>query len=434
VTIDGPGERLKILISAYACSPNKGSEDGVGWECIRALAELHDLCVITRGDTRPTIEAYLAEHALPGVTFEYYELPDFLRPGGFGDSKRPTQLYYYLWQIGIRARAGRIIAQQDIDIIHHVTFVKYWAPSFLASLPRPFLWGPVGGGETAPASFFRSFSGRGRLYEILRDCGRWIGEHDPFVRRTARRAAMTLASTAETADRIRRFNRGGPVHVCPAIGVTNAELALYDERPSPPESGIRFVSIGRLLHWKGFHLGIAAFARAAIPGAEYLVIGDGPERSRLETLAAALGVSDRVSFLGNIPRDQVLQHLAHCHVLVHPSLHESGGGVCLEAMAARLPAIVLDLGGPALHHADGAGVKVPADTPEQTASDLAVAMRDLAGDPQRRRQLAESGHKRLLDRYRWSEKARFYTSIYRSMLGRDSVVDERLNVKEAMRS
>jgi glycosyltransferase involved in cell wall biosynthesis len=434
MTDDCKNSRLKILISAYACTPNRASEEGVGWECVRALAEHHDLWVITRGDARPAIETYLAQHELPGVTFEYYELPPYLRPGSFGVSTRPTQLYYYLWQIGIRAVAKKIIAGNGIDVVHHVTFVKYWAPTFLASLSKPLLWGPVGGGETAPAAFFPSFSNRGRIYELLRDLGRWIGEHDPFVRRAARRAVMTLASTAETADRIRRINRGGPVRVCPAIGVTDAELALYDETPSPPESGIRFVSIGRLLHWKGFHLGIAAFARAAIPGSEYLVIGDGPERSRLEALAKELGVSDRVSFLGNISRDQVLQHLARCHVLVHPSLHESGGGVCLEAMVARLPAIVLDLGGPALHHADGAGVKVPADTPEQAASDLAVAMRDLAGDPQRRRQLADCGHRRLLDRYRWSEKARFYTSVYRSMLGRGSAVDERPGVKEAMRS
>ena len=366
------------------------------------------------------------------MTFEYYELPDYVRVGGFGDSKRPTQLYYYLWQIGIRRIAGRVIARQEIDIIHHVTFVKYWAPTFLASLSKPLLWGPVGGGEMAPAAFFRSYSARGRIYELLRDLGRWIGEHDPFVRSAARRAVMTLASTAETADRIRHINRGAPVRVCPAIGVTDAELALYDEHPSPPARGVRFVSIGRLLHWKGFHLSIAAFARAAIPGAEYLVIGDGPERSRLEALAEDLGVSDRVSFLGNIPRDQVLQHLARCHVLVHPSLHESGGGVCLEAMAARLPAIVLDLGGPALHHADGAGVKVPAHTPEQAVNDIAVAMCDLAGDPERRTQLAERGHERLLERYRWSEKARFYTSIYQAMLGRGPAEGERPTVKEAV--
>ena len=61
---DSKNRRLKILISAYACAPGRGSEEGVGWDCIRALAEYNDLYVITRGDARPQIEAYLARQEL----------------------------------------------------------------------------------------------------------------------------------------------------------------------------------------------------------------------------------------------------------------------------------------------------------------------------------------------------------------------------------
>jgi glycosyltransferase involved in cell wall biosynthesis len=409
--------RLKVLVSAYACAPDTGSEQGVGWECVKALSRHHDLCVVTRGDARREIETYLASHPLPGVRFEYYELPKLLRPGGFGDSKRPTQLYYYLWQAGIYFLAKRLIEAERIDIVHHVTFVKFWAPSFLAALPRPFLWGPVGGGEAAPAPFLQSFSARGRLYERLRDIGRWVGEHDPFVRLTARRAAMTLASTEETAARIRRINRGGPVEVCPAIGVTEAELAMHRPRSEAAGPRVRFVSIGRLLHWKGFHLALEAFARAGIPGAEYRLIGDGPERDRLKDLARRLGIAQAVTFTGNIPRDAVLQQLSDCDVLVHPSLHESGGGVCLEAMAAKLPVIAFDLGGPALHHSEGAGLVVRAGSPEQAISDLARAMADLAAAPDRRRELAENGHSRLITRYLWPAKAAHYSRIYRAILG-----------------
>ena len=412
----GAPRRLKVLLSAYACAPNTGSEQGVGWDCVKALSEQHDLCVITRGDARGEIEAHLAAHPMPKVRFVYYELPRFLRPGGFGDSKRPTQLYYYLWQIGIYFLAKRLISTQDVDIVHHVTFVKFWAPSFLAALPKPFLWGPVGGGETAPAPFLTSFSGRGRLYERLRDIGRWAGEHDPFVRLTARRAAMTLASTDETADRVQRINAGGPVIVCPAIGVTEAELAMYGQRGDTAGSRVRFVSVGRFLHWKGFHLALEAFARAKIPNAEYRLIGDGPERDRLKALARRLGMEEAVSFTGNIPRNAVLQQLSDCDVLVHPSLHESGGGVCLEAMAAKLPVIAFDLGGPALHHSHDAGLVVRAENPDQAIQDLARAMAELAAAPERRRVLAQNGYCRLRAQYLWPAKALRYTSIYRTIL------------------
>ena len=68
-----------------------------------------------------------------------------------------------------------------------------------------------------------------------------------------------------------------------------------------------------------------AFAKARPPGAEYWVIGNGPELNRLQGLAEDLGVADRVVFLGQLSRDQVLDRLRECDVLVHPSLHESGG-------------------------------------------------------------------------------------------------------------
>jgi glycosyltransferase involved in cell wall biosynthesis len=389
----------------------------VGWDFVRTLAPHHDLWVITRTDARAEIEAYLAENDFPPVTFVYYELPDWMRPCGFGDARRPTQLYYYLWQYGIRKLAEKVVAENDIDLVHHVTFVKYWAPSFLASLPKPFLWGPVGGGETAPDGFFSSFSWRGRIYELLRDGGRWLGEHDPFVRRTARQATMTLASTRETADRIRRINDGRAVAVYPAIGVTDAELAEGGPHKENAGSRIRIISIGRFLHWKGFHLGLEALARAGLADAEYLLVGGGPERGRLEALARGLGIEKQVRFTGNLPRAEVLTLLQECDMLVHPSLHESGGGVCLEAMAAHLPVIALDLGGPAIHHADGAGITVPAHDPAQTIAALADAMRDLANNPERRIALGDAGYRRLTEQYLWAQKASHYTSIYRSMLG-----------------
>lgn len=415
--------RLRVLVSAYACAPNIGTEQGVGWDCVNALAEHHDLWVITKRDAQADIESYLASSPMPSVRFIYYELPEFLRPFGFGDPKKPTQLYYYLWQLGILRLAEKIIMNENIDIIHHITFVKFWAPSFISKLPRPFVWGPVGGGETAPASFTTSFSRRGKIYEFLRDLARRVAERDPFVRETARNAAVTLATTDETADRVRTINDNRPVTVYPAIGLTNAELALYGTRPARSGTRTRFVSIGRLLHWKGFHLALEAFSRVDAPDVEYRIIGSGPELDRLRALVDELGIAERIAFTGNIARQDVLRQLAECDVLVHPSLHESGGGVVLEAMAARLPVIALDLGGPAQHLADGAGILVGADTPRQSVQSLAGAMSKLAGNPDLRRTIGERGHARLLERYLWPQKAAYYSSLYSSLIVGDALSD-----------
>ncbi len=406
---------MKVLLSAYACSPVGGSELGVGWDCACAVAEHHEVIVITRTVFQSLIEAELKRAPRKNLSFVYYDLPSYCRPFGIGDPDKPTQIYYVLWQRGIRRVARALLAKHDISIIHHVTFVKYWAPSFLATLPVPFVWGPVGGGECAPIRFWTGFSFRGKVYEFLRDAARWLQEHNPSVRRTARNAAVTLATSEQTAERVSRIG-GRNVQVYAAIGMPEDEIALLDKSKAPDPAVFRFVSVGRLLHWKGFHLGIAAFAKAAIPNAEYWIVGDGPENHRLAALAESLGVGDKVKFWGLLPREEALRRLAQSDVLVHPSLHESGGGVCLEAMAARCPVICLNLGGPAVLASGGAGIVVDATDVTETERQLAEAMQRLSSDRALCKRMGETGQRNVNERYLWRSKAEHYSALYAQVL------------------
>jgi hypothetical protein len=72
-------KRLKVLMSAYACAPGKGSEPGVGWAVAREMACYHDIWVITRRNNRPAIEAELARNPQPGLCFVYWDLPNWAR-------------------------------------------------------------------------------------------------------------------------------------------------------------------------------------------------------------------------------------------------------------------------------------------------------------------------------------------------------------------
>ena len=406
---------MKVLLSAYACSPVGGSELGVGWDSAYALSEHHEVIVITRTVYRSVIEAELKQAPRKNLSFVFYDLPASMRPFGFGDPDKPTQLYYVLWQRGIYRVARDLLTAHDISIIHHVTFVKYWAPSFLASLPVPFVWGPVGGGESAPLAFWKGFSLRGKIYEALRDAARWLQEYNPSVRRTARNAAVTLATSTQTADRVERIG-GRNVEVFAAIGMPEDEIALLDRIKSPDPAIFRFVSVGRLLHWKGFHLGIAAFAKAAIPNAEYWIVGDGPEHKRLAAQTERLGVGDKVKFWGRLPREEALRRLAQSNVLVHPSLHESGGGVCLEAMAARCPVICLNLGGPAVLVRGGAGIAIDATDVASTQQGLADAMVRLSQDREVCKRMGEAGQRNVTRHYPWRSKAEHYTALYEKIL------------------
>ncbi|MBW4459929.1 MAG: glycosyltransferase [Nodosilinea sp. WJT8-NPBG4] len=394
---------LNILISAYACQPNMGSEPGVGWHLAQELAKYHRVWVLTRVSNRAAIEAELTQHPVDRLTFLYSDPPLVAK------ELPPAHVpHYYFWQVGAYFAAKTLLKTVDIDLVHHVTYVRYSTPSFLALLPVPFVWGPVGGGEMAPPPFWGDFSRRGQVYEVVRSLVHRIGELDPFTQITARRSLLVKATTQDTAKRLKKIGATN-VQVSPAIGMSKQELELLAPvngvQSTSLHSSFRLITVARLLHWKGIHLGLRAFAQASLPdNSEYWILGNGPEQANLQQLAHQLGISQQVKFIGNLPRSDVLEHLRYCDALVHPSLHESGGFVCLEAMAAGRPVICLDLGGPSIQVTSETGIKVSATSPSQTIRELATAMEKLAYVPDMGQQMGAAGQRRVQQFFSWEAK------------------------------
>ena len=392
---------MKVLLSAYSCEPGMGSERGVGWNIVREVAKYHEVWVLTRPDeSKEAIEAELARNPIPNLHFVYFTLPFWQDSRKWGQSGG-MQIHYYLWQIQAYFVARKLHRQIDFDIVHHVTFVKYSSPSFLSLLPIPFVWGPLGGGESAPKPFWQDFDSKARLYEIARNITRRLGELDPFVRYTAKKSSAIRATTNDTAERLYHIG-AGKVEILSQLGLTEAELLELAQYKIPEDAPMRFISIGRLLHWKGFHLGLRAFHQANLPDAEYWIVGDGSQAEKLQLLAQDLGIADRVKFCGPLSRQETLSTLAHCHVLVHPSLHDSGGMVCMEAMAAGRPVICLDLGGPAIQVTEGTGFKVDAQTPQQAVADMAESMNKLARDRELVRNIGQAAQQQVSQNFSWS--------------------------------
>jgi glycosyltransferase involved in cell wall biosynthesis len=170
-----------------------------------------------------------------------------------------------------------------------------------------------------------------------------------------------------------------------------------------------------LLHWKGLHLGLRAFAEAKLPDAEYWILGEGPEEQRLQMLCRDLKIDHQVKFLGHMRREEVLAKLGDSSVLVHPSLHDSGGLVCLEAMAAGRPVICLDLGGPAEQVTPETGFPVLADSPEQSVADMTKAMVLMAKDVDLRLKLGQAGQNRVRELFSWDAKGKLFTQLYHEL-------------------
>ncbi|PKM80401.1 MAG: glycosyl transferase family 1 [Firmicutes bacterium HGW-Firmicutes-14] len=400
---------MKVLISAYACEPNRGSEPGVGWNNVRQISTYHEVWVITRTNNRENIEEVLKNEPLSNVKWIYFDLPTWAR--FWKKKRRGIQLYYYMWQIGAYLLAKQLHRQIQFDLVHHVTFVKYWTPSLFVRLPIPFIWGPVGGGESAPQSFYGNFSLRGKIYEFLRDLARWLAEHDPLVRLTAQQSSLVLATTNETKNRLKKIGVK-KIMVWSEAGLSDEDLEKLGQIKPREYQPIRFISMGNLVHLKGYDLGLRAFAEANCPHSEYWILGDGPERKRLENIVIKYNLLNRVKFWGALPRMEALQKLAECDVLVHPSLHDSGGWVCLEAMAAGKPVICMDLGGPATQVTNKTGYKIPALNPDQAIRDIAKSMLKLANDMDLRVNMGKEGRARINELFEWRKKGLFLKKVY----------------------
>ena len=390
--------RRNVLVSAYACEPERGSEPGVGWNMCQAISRDHDAWVVTRRNNRDAIEQALRAAPNPHLHFCYADAPAWLTFWKRG--QRGIRLYYYLWQFCAWREARRLMRTVRFDLGHHVTFVNDYLFTFLALLPLPFVWGPIGSHPPMPRTLLsgRAATAKDRARQLLRCVARCV---DPLYWLSARRARLIVGIDATLAARF-------PVSTIAKHKVI--EHAAIGVEPTATitriggEGGIRIVSAGRLVPMKGFELVIRAFARLVSndPRNVLEIIGDGPERRRLEALSASLGIASHVTFSGWLHRSAALEHIARGDVFLYPSC-EGGGMVVLEALMRGLPIVCLDVGGPARMVDERCAFVVPASDAATTVREIADRLSSLAADPALRRRMSRAARERAED-HTWSAR------------------------------
>ena len=417
---------MKVLVSAYACEPEKGSEPGVGWNWVKQIARFHEVWVITRENNRASIERSLGKDPIANLHFAYVDLPRWSRFWKKG--ARGVHLYYYLWQFAAYFTARNLNKSVQFDVGHHVTFVNDWSPSFLCLLPFPFVWGPVGGSTNrAPLGFWREFGLRGTIYEMVRTGAILIGRYlDPFVWFTRKKAGAIIAMSEAAVNGFPAASRN---KVLPLgnVGFSLEELPKSSMAPFEPsendESRIPiFLSAGRLVHWKGYSVLLKACAEVQRLGGrlELWIAGTGPDESRLRKLTSRLGIQDHVKFLGFLPdRESVFDHLGRCDVFVMPTFHDGPPVIFLEAMAMGKPVICLDLGGASEIITPECGVKLKALSVSQVIDDLARAIQMLGENVELRTKLGKAGRQRIETDFGWNKKGELVTDIYEGIVYRE---------------
>jgi glycosyltransferase involved in cell wall biosynthesis len=378
---------MKVLLSAYACEPGKGSEPGVGWNWALEITRLgHTCCVLTReNNVRPVLEG--AKIHCPGLRVVGYDLPKWTRFWKKG--ARGMGLYYRMWQWGAVGRAAMLLQEESFDVVHHVTFGVFRQPSFMGQLGIPFIIG-VGAGEVMPNQFFAGLPFTAKLNEIVRDFGVALGRVDPWVRASLKSATLIFCRTQRTLDILPACVHGRCV-VLDDVGMHSDQIGLIGE---PMIHEARFLFAGRLVACKGLHLAFEALAivRKAIPSAAITVAGGGRDEAWLRKRAIELGLEKAVHWVGKLTHAAMLDLYASHVAFVFPSLHDAGPNVIPEACARGLPVICLDLGGPAQLLPAGCGYKICVGdrTSREVVAKLAEAMVKLATDPALRQVMSDT--------------------------------------------
>ena len=362
----------KIFVSAYACEPGLGSEIGVGWHWVLEMSKHFELWVLTRESNRGTIEPWIAEHPeFACIHFLYFDLPKWARFWKKG--MRGVRTYYNLWQYFTNGIVKRTMRENGIKVFHHLTYGNVlWKVSSYGSR-QFFVWGPVGGLETIPAEYSSHYARKSRLIEWVRRAAIKTLPLNFGFKKRCRKASLILCKTEITRNLIPAKDRDKTVLF---TDVAVEKQPIVANADSKNNNTVEFITVGRLDAWRGFDLVIESFARLAKEksNVHLTIVGKGADKERLQQLAKALNVSEKITFAGKVSMEEYYRLLAAADVVVNASLKEGAVTVSFDSMSMGKPLICLDTTGYTRYFSNEYAVVIPRTGRCEVIENIAAAM------------------------------------------------------------
>ncbi|MEM9507046.1 MAG: glycosyltransferase family 4 protein [Cyanobacteria bacterium P01_E01_bin.35] len=406
---------MKILISAYACKPNFGSEEGRGWNLSYHLTQMgHQVWVLTLADNQAAIEQELALQPMPNLNFIYISIPEWI--------KRYVRIPLgdFSWQsdyLGWQQRAYKIARQLDLehefDIVHHITWGSITAGSWLWRLDKTFIFGPVGGGQVAPPAFKKYFQDQWQKEGLRSFLFKKLAKFNFFSRQTISQADLVLATNRETYDLAQQLS-ARRVEMFLTCGLPEDYFSQAIPTKSTSKE-LRLLWVGRFSMRKGLRLTLESLSKVnnLIP-VKMTIVGVSAANDYLAKWIKEFGLEKRVECKGSIPWRAVKNEYLNNDAFFFTSLRDSSALQLLEAMAQSVPIITLDLHGARDIVPDRAGIKVPVTNPTETVAALAQAVEYMYNHPQKRVEMGTVGYE-FAKTQTWSRKALTVSDYYRKL-------------------
>lgn len=397
---------MRLLLSAYACRPNAGSEPGYGWNWATHLAargiEIH---VLVAHRNQQPIEAVPSP---PNVKFHFIRVPGWARSS--------EAVHYVLWQAEALKVAKKLHAELVFDIAHHVTYGSVHVPTQLWRLGIPVVFGPVGGGQTAPPSMLEYF-GADKAKERFRTLMTRLLKISPFHRRSLKQMSFVLAANQDTLDLVQASGCKNATLMCDA-GLPADYFAPQPRKFGRRRDAIKLLWVGRMLPRKALQLALDALKEVR-ENITLTIAGDGMDPQLVHQMIRDRNLEDRIFWKGTrLSWAETRTAYAEHDAMLFTSLRDSFGSQMLEAMAMGLPIITLDLHGAHDFVPQEASLKVPVSQPTETVQNLADAIRKFASFPAKEKNQMSQYAWNFAKTLSWAARAEAAEQIYYEVSGK----------------
>ncbi len=396
-----------VLITAYDVNPFKGSESATGWNFIYQASKYNKVIAITRENNRHNIEKFISLNKIDSrnIKFYYFDLPYWAR---FWKRKsRGVFLYFYLWQLSLPffIRKKRI----HFDIAHNLNFHTDTVPTFLWSLNKPTIWGPINHHEKIPSQYITS------IQLLLKEYLKWsykklLWNLDIFNYLARYRTSIILAGNKSVIKRLKLPSE--KTILFPQVGAEDKGFSLSLKKE---QKTFHILFVGRFVPLKAPDLVIEAFAhfykRTQASNIKLTMAGTGPEEKKLRKLTQKYGIEKQVEFTGWIKKEKLSELYKKAHVFFFPS-YEGAGMVIPEALSFATPVLCFDNYGPGELVDNSCGIKIPYTKYSQSISDFSEALYFLYKRRDILIEKAINARKKFEEEFDWNKKGKKLNEIY----------------------